>query len=368
LAELVKDRPNVVYLASDHTRPVPTKVIFPPVVEEIRRANPKATITVLISTGSHRGSTKAELEAKFGPGTLAGHRTEIHDCDASDMVKVGTLPSGGDFSVNRLAVEADLLIAEGFIEPHFFAGFSGGRKSVFPGVTDRAGVMYNHCSAFIDHQRSRTGILEGNPIHRDMIHAAKAVNLAFIVNVVLDSDKKVIAAFAGHFDQAHLAGVDFLSGLCGVPSTPADIVVAANGGYPLDQNIYQAVKGMTAAEANLKPGGVLIMAARCEDGHGAEGFYQTFKAEKDLRRMMEAFLARDKGQTVPDQWQSQILARILLKHQVVMVTEAPRQMVEEFQFKWAPDLRAALETADALIGHDRGSITAIPDGVGVIVT
>ena len=367
LCDLVKGKKNIVLLASDHTRPVPSKIIFPLLVEEIRRGNPDAKLTILVSTGCHRGTTKEELVAKFGSEVCNTYPILIHDCDASEVVKIGTLPSGGDLLVNKTAVDADLLIAEGFIEPHFFAGFSGGRKSVFPGVTNKMSVMANHCSAFIDDPASRTGILENNPIHKDMVYAAGVANLAFIVNVVIDSDKKVINAVAGHYDQAHLTGTRFVRDLAGVKALPADIVITTNGGYPLDQNLYQAVKSMTAAEATVKEGGVTIIAARCEDGHGGEVFYNTFRDEKDLNRMMGCFMARKAEETIPDQWQSQIFARVLLRSTVIMVTDAPRQMVEDLHMRWAPSLEDALKMADGILGHDKGSITAIPDGIGVIV-
>ena len=368
LSELARGRNNIVFLASDHTRPVPSRIIFPAMIEEIRRGNPRAEVTALISTGCHRSTTEAELEDKFGPGALAGHRVVIHDCDHSEVVKVGRLPSGADLLLNKLAVEADLLVAEGFIEPHFFAGFSGGRKSVFPGVTNRRSVMANHCSEFIAHPGARTGLLDGNPIHRDMVEAARQANLAFILNVVIDSGKKVIKAFAGHYDQAHRAGAAFLGGLAGVKAAPADIVITTNGGYPLDQNLYQAVKGLTAAEATVKPGGVIIMAARGEDGHGGESFWRTFKDEKNLETMMAGFMARRAEETIADQWQSQILARVLLKARVIMVTEAPDEMVEDLHMRAARSLPEALSLADESLGHGQGRITAIPDGIGVIVT
>ncbi len=367
LSELARGKKNIVLLASDHTRPVPSAIIFPPLEEEIRRGNPDASLTILIATGCHRGITPAELEAKFGKEVCRRYPILVHDCEHSEVVPLGTLPSGGELRVNKIAAEADLLIAEGFIEPHFFAGFSGGRKSLFPGVTNKVSVLANHCSAFIADPAARTGILENNPIHKDMVFAAGQARLAFICNVVIDSDKKVIAAFAGHYDTAHRAGCAFVSDLAGVKAAPADIVITTNGGYPLDQNLYQAVKGMTAAEATCKKGGVIIMAARCEDGHGGEVFLQTFQQEKNLRRMMDAFLVRAPEQTIPDQWQSQILARVLLDHTVIMVTEAPRQQVEDLHLKWAPSLEEALRMADAILGHNQGMITAIPDGIGVIV-
>lgn len=367
LSVLARGKKNIVLLASDHTRPVPSKIIFPLLAAEIKRGNPDAQLTILISTGCHRGTTKAELAAKFGEDVCKDYPILIHDCDISEVVTLGKLPSGGDLRINKAAVDADLLIAEGFIEPHFFAGFSGGRKSVFPGVTNKHSVYANHCSAFIADPHSRTGIIDGNPIHKDMVFAAGQAKLAFILNVVIDSDKKVINAFSGHYDKAHTAGCDFVKELSGVKAMPADIVITTNGGYPLDQNLYQAVKGMTAAEATCKKGGVIIIAAKAEDGHGGEVFYETFKNEKNLQRMMDGFMARSAAETIPDQWQSQIFARVLLDYKVIMVTAAPRRMVEDLHMHWAPSLEEALKMADSIIGHSNGSITAIPDGVGVTV-
>ncbi|MDR1046016.1 MAG: nickel-dependent lactate racemase [Candidatus Adiutrix sp.] len=367
LSQLAQGRSNIVLLASDHTRPVPSRIILPLLMEEIRRGQPDAQVKILISTGCHRASTRQELEAKFGPEVLAEHAIEMHDCQNSEVVRVGRLPSGAELRLNKTALEADLLIAEGFIEPHFFAGYSGGRKSVFPGVTNFKSVVANHCSAFIAHPRARSGFLDGNPIHEDMVDAARQAGLAFIANVVIDSEKKVIQAFAGHFDQAHRAGAAFLDDLAGVRAAPADIVITSNGGYPLDQNLYQAVKGLSTAEASVKEGGVIIMAAQAGDGHGGETFWRTFREEKDLRRLTDSFLARRPEETIADQWQSQILARVLGRARVIMVSEAERRLVEDLHLIPAASLEEALNLADSLLGHHRGRITAIPDGIGVIV-
>lgn len=367
LCDLAKGKGNIVLLASDHTRPVPSKAIFPPLVEEIRRHNPSAAITILIATGCHRPPTRDELAAKFGAEVCDAFPIINHDCGTSPVTRIGTLPSGGELLINKTAAEADLLIAEGFIEPHFFAGFSGGRKSVFPGVTTRESVLGNHCSAFIADPRARTGILEGNPIHADMVHAAGAAKLAFIANVVINSEKKILRAFAGHYDKAHRAGAEFVREISAVAAVPADIVITTNGGHPLDQNIYQAVKGMTAAEATCKEGGVIIIAARCEDGHGGEDFYATFKNERSAEAIMQAIMARAMHETVPDQWESQIFARVLRRFPVIMVTEAAKSMVEDMHMRYAPNLETAIAMADAILGHSKGTITAIPDGIGVTV-
>lgn len=367
LHELAVGKQKVVLIASDHTRPVPSKYIVPPMLREIRRGNPDAEITILIATGCHRGTKKEELVDKFGAKFVEEETIIIHDCDQSPMEDIGVLPSGSRCVVNKLVTEADLVVSEGFIEPHFFAGFSGGRKSVLPGVASRATVMANHCAEFIAHPKARTGILEGNPIHADMVWAARQAKLAFIVNVVINGAKEPIYAVVGDMEQAHARGCQFLSGLCKAKAKPADIVVTTNGGYPLDQNIYQAVKGMTAAEATVKPGGVIVMLAKSNDGHGGEGFYRQLAEEPDIQKTMAQFLARGRSETEPDQWQTQIFLRVLQRARVVYVSDAPDEMVAAMHMVPAHSLEEALEKARALTQKEEPTITAIPDGVAVMV-
>lgn len=368
LHALAQGKKNIVIISSDHTRPVPSHIIMPVLLEEIRAVNPQAKVTILVATGFHRGSTREELLLKYGAEILDKVHIHIHDSVNDEMADLGTLPSGGRLLVNRIAVDADLLIGEGFIEPHFFAGFSGGRKSVLPGVVSYRTVLENHCADFIASPYARAGVLENNPLHRDMLYGAGAAKLAFIINVVIDAEKQIIKAFAGHFNDAHLAGCAFVSALAGVKKAPADLVITTNGGYPLDQNIYQSVKGMTAAEATVKQGGVIIMVAECADGHGGESFFDTFSNAESPLQVMEGILPRSSGETIPDQWESQILARILLEHEVIMVTGAPREMVEAMHLRWAETLEEAVSLAEKIINKDDYDITVIPDGVSVIVT
>ena len=368
LRELAKGKEKIVLIASDHTRPVPSKIIVPPMLRQIREGNPNADITILISTGCHRETTKEELISKFGQEIVNNEKIVVHDCDDTEnLVNIGTLPSGGECLINRLAVEADLLVAEGFIEPHFFAGFSGGRKSVLPGVAGRETVLANHCSKFIAHPKSRTGILEGNPIHEDMLWAAKKANLRYIVNVVLNGEKQVIYAVAGDLEKAHKKGTDFLFSLCGAQTQPADIVISTNGGYPLDQNVYQAVKGMTAAEAAVKEGGVIIMLAESGDGIGGDHFYHQLADERDINKTMDIFLSRGRKETVPDQWQTQIFIRVLQKATVIFVSQVEPALVEAMHMIPAESLHDAMDKARKLIGKEEPTITAIPDGVAVMV-
>lgn len=371
LSEMAIGKKNVVIIASDHTRPVPSKIIMPLMLEEIRKGNPDADITILISTGLHRETTKEELVHKFGEEIVAAEKIVIHDCDDTDnLIDLGKLPSGGQLIVNKMAYEADLLVSEGFIEPHFFAGFSGGRKSVLPGIASRVTVCYNHNADFIADPYARTGVIDGNPIHRDMLYAARTAHLAFICNVVVSAEHKVLFAVAGDCDQAHIVGRNFLAQYCQVDKIPADIVISTNGGYPLDQNIYQAVKGMTAGEATVNEGGVIIMVAKSSDGHGAPKFYETFRDEPSDAKLMEQFLATPKDETIPDQWQSQIFVRLLQRATVIYISDADDQMVKDLHMIPAHSIDEAIAKADEILaakGIVDAKITVIPDGVAVMV-
>ena len=367
LSKLSEGKKKVVLICSDHTRPVPSKVIVPPMLREIRKGNPDAEVTIVISTGCHRATTREELVAKFGEEIVEKENIVIHKADESPVTFLGILPSGGELLINSIVAEADLVCSEGFIEPHFFAGFSGSRKSILPGVASRTTVLANHCSEFIASPYSRTGILEGNPIHRDMVWAARKAKLAFICNVVINSEKEPIYAVAGDVEKAHEEGCRFLSSLCRVKAATADIVISTNGGYPLDQNIYQAVKGMTAAEATVREGGVIIMLAASNDGLGGDDFYHQMADEKDIHKTMALFLSRGRNETVPDQWQTQIFLRILMKATVVYVSSAPDGIVEDLHMVPAHSLEEALEKARKIVGKADATITAIPDGVSVIV-
>lgn len=367
LEELAARAGTAVIIASDHTRPVPSKVIFPELLRRLRQANPKIDLTILIATGCHRGTTKDELIGKFGAEIVANEKIAIHDCrDESSLADLGKLPSGGEFRINRLAVETDLLLSEGFIEPHFFAGFSGGRKSVLPGIAAERTVMGNHCAKFISSPYARAGILENNPLHRDMIYAAEKAGLKFIVNVVINAEKKVIHAVAGDPIQAHLAGCGFLKDLCRVKVPEANIVITSNGGYPLDQNIYQAVKGMSAAETVCRPGGVIIMAAACSDGHGGESFYLQLAETPSPVELLRQIEAVQQDRTVADQWEAQILARILSRFKVIMISDpAQAKTITAMHMEHATTMAEALARAGMIAGAD-STVAVIPDGVAVI--
>ena len=366
LRELARGRQKVVLVTSDHTRAVPSKLTLPILLEEIRAGNPDADITILIATGLHRPTTEEEQRRMFGDEIVDHEKIVVNKAfEDEDFERVCELPSGAELWVNKLALHCDLLVTEGFIEPHFFAGFSGGRKSILPGICNAVTVNENHSYKAIASPYAATGVLEHNPIHEDMVFAARAVNVQFIMNVALNAEKKVIAAFAGDLEQAHLKGVEFVRSLAQCPSVTGDIVVTSNGGYPLDQNLYQSPKAVATAEACCRDGGVIIMCASCCDGMGGTHF------EKLIVRgtvdEIDAYLSKiPPKETIPEMWCAQIFSRILKKHRIILVTNyLDHEMVRKANMIPASSPDEALEMAYGMMGRD-AEVVVIPDGVAVL--
>ncbi len=366
LRELARGRQKVVLVTSDHTRAVPSKLTLPILLEEIRAGNPDADITILIATGLHRPTTEEEQRRMFGDAIVDQEKIVVNKAfEDEDFERVCELPSGAELWVNKLALHCDLLVTEGFIEPHFFAGFSGGRKSILPGICNAVTVNENHSYKAIASPYAATGVLEHNPIHEDMVFAARAVNVQFIMNVALNAEKKVIAAFAGDLEQAHLKGVEFVRSLAQCPSVTGDIVVTSNGGYPLDQNLYQSPKAVATAEACCRDGGVIIMCASCCDGMGGTHF------EKLIVRgtvdEIDAYLSKiPPKETIPEMWCAQIFSRILKKHRIILVTNyLDHEMVRKANMIPASSPDEALEMAYGMMGRD-AEVVVIPDGVAVL--
>ena len=366
LRKLAKGKNRVTLITSDHTRAGPRRLTLPILLEEIRKGNPDAQITILVATGLHRATTEEEMRSMFGDAIVNHENIAVnHAFDPDEFVFMGVLPSGAEFHVNRLAADCDLLVAEGFIEPHFFAGFSGGRKSILPGVCNAATVNENHSYKAIASPWSVTGVLEKNPIHQDMVTAARRVNVQFILNVAQNSEKKIIAAFAGDLEQAHEKGVAFVRGLAQCPPVTGDIVVTSNGGYPLDQNLYQTPKAVATAEACAGEDGVIIMSASCVDGMGGS-FFEKLIVRGTVQEIDDYLSKIPPKETISEQWCAQIYARILKKHKVILVTTyLDRETVEKANMIHASSLDEALETAYRIKGRDAG-VVVIPDGVSVL--
>ena len=366
LAELARGKERVVVVTSDHTRAVPSRLTLPLLLAEIRRGNPEADITILIATGLHRATTEAEQRRMFGDAIVDSEHIEVSDAfDPTQFVDLGELPSGAGFKVHRLAATCDLLVCEGFIEPHFFAGFSGGRKSILPGICAEETVKENHSYRAIADPHALTGVLEGNPIHEDMVVAARRVNVQFILNVAQNARKQVIGAWAGDLEQAHQAGVSFVRRWSQCPPVTGDIVVTTNGGYPLDQNLYQSPKAVATAEACAGEDGVIIMCCRCADGMGGTNFAELMQLGTP-QQIDEKLAVIPAKETIPEQWCPQIYARILAKHPVVLVSDGlDPALVRRCNMIPASTPDEALEIARGMRGAD-ARVVVIPDGVSVL--
>ncbi len=366
LRELAAGKEKIVLITSDHTRAVPSKLTLPILLEELRAGNPQADITILIATGLHRPTTEEEQRKMFGDRIVDNETIAVNDAfRPQDFVMMGTLPSGAEFHVNRLAVECDLLIAEGFIEPHFFAGFSGGRKSILPGICSQETVNENHSFKAIASPLAATGVLQGNPIHEDMVAAARRVNTQFILNVALNGEKEVVAAFAGDLEEAHAAGVAFIREQSQGPKLEGDIVVTSNGGYPLDQNLYQSPKAVDTAAGYCREGGVIIMCCSCVDGMGGSNFERliTMGTPEEI----DAYLSKiPPKETIPEQWCPQIYARILRRHKIILVsTYLSHDLIRKANMIPASSPDEALALAYELVGKD-ARVVVVPDGVAVM--
>ncbi len=366
LCELAAGKKKILLVTSDHTRAVPSRITLPLELAEIRKGNPDADITILIATGLHRPTTEEEQRRMFGDEIVDHEKIAINmPFEPDQFVNMGSLPSGAEFHVNKLAAECDLLLCEGFIEPHFFAGFSGGRKSILPGICAAETVNENHSYKAIASPYAKTGVLAHNPIHEDMVCAARMVNVQFILNVALNAEKKVIAAWAGDLEQAHEEGVEFIRKLSQCPPVTGDIVVTSNGGYPLDQNLYQSPKAVATAEACAGEDGVIIMCCSCVEGMGGTHFAELIQL--GTPEEIDAYLAKiPPKETIPEQWCPQIYARILKKHKVILVsTYLDPDTVRKCNMIPASTPDEALEIAYQIKGQD-ARVVVIPDGVSVL--
>ncbi|MCP4399678.1 MAG: nickel-dependent lactate racemase [bacterium] len=312
LQKLVKAENTVGIIFYDITRPTPDHIVIPLVLEELEAAGvPRKQITLFNATGTHRANSDEELRAMLGDEVVDSCRivqNDAHDKDSHTLV--GTTSSGNAIWIHKDFVDADVRILTGFIEPHFFAGFSGGGKAVMPGLALLETVMRNHNAPHIDHPNSTWGITHGNPIWEEIHEAAAFAPPSFLVNVALNRHKDITAVFAGDWEQAHEQGCAFVKDTAMVSVDEAfDIVITSNSGYPLDLNLYQAVKGMSAASQIVKQGGSIIIAAECWDGipdHGPYG--KLLREAESIEQLLETI--RDPDFVMGDTWQAQIQALI----------------------------------------------------------
>jgi nickel-dependent lactate racemase len=362
LKELAAPSDTVAIVLNDITRPTPYNVILSVLLNELGHV-PDDQVILFIATGTHRGNTEAELREMLGTEVL--DRFQIIQNDARDKdshTLVGTTSSGNDIWIHSQYVKCDVRILTGFIEPHFFAGFSGGGKACMPGLAMLDTVLKNHSPQNIDHPMATWGVIHRNPVWEEIREAALMVQPSFLLNVALNRDKQITAVFAGDLKEAHAEGCAFVRKSAMVPvRQPYDIVITSNSGYPLDLNLYQSVKGMSAASQVVKDGGSIIMAADCWDGIPEHGEYGKLLREAESPASLSEIIHRGNPMK-QDMWQAQIHARICQKADVYFYSENLSD--EQIKTAWLKPCRSIESTVDELLakyGRD-ASICVLPEG------
>jgi nickel-dependent lactate racemase len=321
LAGLIGPNDSVGISVCDLTRPMPSRRVLPVLLAELEHV-PDDQITIFVATGTHRGNTRDELAAMLGPVIVGRYRVVNHDAfDLGSHELIGQTATGGPIWIQRAFLECSKKILTGFVEPHFFAGFSGGPKMVAPGLAALESVLHLHSAAFIGHPNATWGITVGNPIHDEVREISALVRPDFSLDVTINKEHAITNVFAGELFEAHRRACAFVRETAMQPvERPFDVVLTTNSGFPLDQNLYQTVKGMSAAAQIVKTGGAIVAAAACADGLPEHGSY------KDILRMADSaeallVLIESPGFSEHDQWQVQIQAQVQRKARAYLYTD-----------------------------------------------
>ncbi len=359
LAELAKPGSKIAIVVNDQTRSTPSHIIVPPILDELNKAGVQnQNITIIIGCGTHRPAKPEEMKTLLGDQILQRVKVISHDYKAKDLVNVGkTKTHGTKVYINKTFAEADLRILTGDIELHYYAGYSGGRKNVLPAISGEETIQHNH--AMILHSKARTGILDGNPVHEDMVEAARLAKPDFIVNIVTNSKGELARAFAGDFEQAFHEGVKLTDEMYKVPiERRADIVVVSPGGHPRDIDLYQAYKGVDDALDAVKRGGAIIWVAECPEGHGNQVFHDWMTKFKDLKEMETEI----KRHFQLGGHKAYYLVKALQRVRIILVSTLPDYYaVGTFRLRTARALNDALRDAFDLVGKD-GKVWVMPYG------
>jgi nickel-dependent lactate racemase len=361
LADIVSSRDRVALVIPDITRPFPSDRILPWVLEELSHV-PLGQIVIVNGTGSHRVNTPDELRAMVGADVFARVRVVNHDShDRATLVNAGAGIDGQPVLVNRDYAEADRRVVLGFIEPHFMAGFSGGYKAVFPGIADIGAIMRYHDASMIGDPKTTWGLIDGNPTQRRIRHDGALLPVDFCINVTLNRRRAITRFFCGGVVAAHDAGCAWSRETAMVAcDRPFPIVVTTNSGYPLDQNLYQAVKGMSAAAQVVGDGGYIVAAARCNDGFPAHGNFRSLLMDHGSpEALLETILAP--GFLLYDQWEAQILANIRLKARVGLLSEIASDEVRRAHLEPVADVAEAVAVERRRVGRD-APVAVLPEG------
>jgi nickel-dependent lactate racemase len=367
LAAIAQGRRNACVLVCDVTRPVPNRLLLPPILETLQRQGiPRSEILLLIATGLHRPNEGAELDELLGPQIVANYRVENHHGKClAEHDYLGTTPAGVPVFLDRRYLQADLKITTGLIEPHLMAGYSGGRKVICPGIAALETVRVWHGPQFLEHPRADCGIVDGNPVHEENTRIALLAGCNFIVNVCLDDRRRLTWVGAGDMIRAWEEGVRFLETIVKVPVTePLDVVVTSSAGHPLDATWYQAVKGLTGALPIVKRGGTIIMAASLSEGLGSPEFQRLLAETPDLQIFKRRILGKD--YFVMDQWQLEELAKVVEHCRVKIVSDGvPAETLRRSFVEPVGTVEEAIAESIAEYGPDT-RIAVIPKGPYVL--
>jgi nickel-dependent lactate racemase len=354
--------PRVCITFTDITRATPNHRLIPWLLEYLDPLVPRENITLLNQTGTHRGNTRAELEQMLTPEVVREYRVLNHDCeDRNAHVAVGTLRDGTAALLDRRVVEVDVRIVTGFIEPHFFAGFSGGPKGIMPGTAALETVMSNHGAQNIGDPNAVFGVTAGNPLWEELRDVALRVGPSFLLNVTLNERRDITGVFAGDLVEAHRRGCEFVRASAMQPvEAPFDVVITTNSGYPLDLNLYQGVKGMSAAARIVKPGGTIILACECREGVPAGS--PTDQLLRSARSPEEILLRlATPGFRHAEQWQSQIQALVQRQATVLVYSSLSDEVTRACHLEPCRDISATVRERLAKLGPG-ARVAALPQG------
>lgn len=362
LLQLLTPKTKLCILFTDITRATPNDRIIPWLLEHLESVVPRENITLLNQLGTHRPNTKEELEKMLTPAVVANYRVLNHEPENEDaLVQVGLMSDGTPALLNKHAVAADYRIVTGFIEPHFFAGFSGGIKGIFPGVGGLRSVMSNHGFRNIGDPNATFGINDGNPLWEELRNIALEAGPSFVLNVTLNEKRAITGVFAGDILKAHKVGTEFVrkSAMQAVDE-PFDVVVTTNSGYPLDMNLYQGVKGMSAGARIIKPGGTLILAAECREGIPANSpldkLLRTVSSPEDLLSLLA-----QPGFVRAEQWQAQIQAIIQRKARVLVHSKIPDDVIRTAHLQPCHDIAKEVQSCIEHLGSS-ARVAVLPQG------
>ncbi|UCB61450.1 MAG: nickel-dependent lactate racemase [Candidatus Bathyarchaeota archaeon] len=359
LNEILGPGSSVAIVCDDVTRPAPNRLMVPPLIEKLNQLGVKdENIKIIFGCGTHRAVESDEAKRILGEDIFNRIETSSHDCNAKDNVYIGTTKKHGTkVSVNKTFAEADIRILTGDIEMHYYAGFGGGRKSVLPAISSAEAIQHNHSLTL--HPNARTSILKGNPVHEDMVEAARLAGVDFILNVVTNSAGEIVQVFAGDMEQSFFEGVKLVEEMYKVPiDRRGDIVVVSAGGHPADINLYQAYKAVDNALNCVKRRGVIVLVAECPEGYGNEKFYEWMANLKDLKSVEKQIRRHfDLGG-----FKAYRLLKALERVDIVIVSTMPDfYAVNVFKLRTARALNDALDEAFNIAGR-KAKVWTIPHG------